>query len=128
MPRGLGQSLPGSHPWVEMCPDVCQTHIRARLGLSQEALAQALGVSVRTIIRWEGQTTVPSRLARDRVERLTQVLRLAEQVFPQSSIAPWFSSPNPALGSRTPLEVLATRGGLDKVYHLLGRMAWGIPP
>lgn len=103
------------------------TRIREQLGLSQESLAQALGVSARTIVRWEGQTSIPSHLARDRVERLTELLRLAEQVFPQSSIAPWFSSRNPSLGGRTPLEVLATRGGLDEIYHLLGRMAWGIP-
>ncbi len=102
------------------------TRVRARLGLSQETLAQTLGVSARTIVRWEGQTRIPSRLARERLERLTELLRLAEQVFPESSIAPWFNTPNPTLGERTPLEVLATRGSLDEIYHLLGRMAWGI--
>lgn len=101
--------------------------VRTRLGLSQEALAQALGVSARTIVRWEGQTSVPSRLARDRVARLTEVLRLAEQIFPGPALASWFETPNPVLQGRTPLEVLATRGGLDEIYHLLGRLAWGIP-
>jgi putative toxin-antitoxin system antitoxin component (TIGR02293 family) len=101
--------------------------VRTRLGLSQEALAQALGVSARTIVRWEGQTAVPSRLARDRLERLAEVVRLAEQIFPGPALASWLETPNPTLGDRTPLEVLATRGGLDEVYHLLGRLAWGIP-
>lgn len=100
---------------------------RARLGLSQEALAQALGVSVRTIVRWENQTSLPSRLARDRVERLAEVLRLGEQIFPGSALAAWFQTPNPTVGGRTPLEVIASRGGLDEVYHLIGCMAWGIP-
>jgi putative toxin-antitoxin system antitoxin component (TIGR02293 family) len=100
---------------------------RTRLGLSQETLAQVLGVSARTIVRWEGQTSAPSRLAWDRVERLTEVLRLAEQIFPGSALPSWFRTPNPTLGGRTPIDVLATRGGLDEVYHLLGRMAWGIP-
>lgn len=101
--------------------------VRARLGLSQEGLAQALGVSARTIVRWETHTSLPSRLARDRVERLAEVLRLGEQIFPGSALASWFQTSNPTLRDRTPLEVLATRGGLDEVYHLLGRMAWGIP-
>ncbi len=101
--------------------------VRARLVLSQEALAQVLGVSARTIVRWEGRAAAPSRLAHDRLERLAEVLRLAEQIFPERAIASWFRTPNPALGDRTPVEVLATRGGLDEIYHLLGRMAWGIP-
>ena len=101
--------------------------VRSRLALSQEALAQVVGVSARTIVRWESETAAPSRMALDRLERLGEVLRLAEQIFPERAIASWFRTPNPTLGGRTPTEVLATRGGLDEIYHLLGRMAWGIP-
>lgn len=101
--------------------------VRTRLGLSQETLAQVLGVSARTIVRWEGQTSVPSRLAWDRLERLAEVIRLAEQVFPGPALTSWFRTPNPALGGRIPVDVLANRGGLEEVFHLLGRMAWGIP-
>ncbi len=102
--------------------------LRAQLGLSQEALAQALGVSTCTIVRWETQASIPSRLALERVERLVEVLRLAEQLFPGSALTAWFRTPNPTLGGRAPLDVMATRGGLDQIFHLLGRMAWGIPP
>jgi putative toxin-antitoxin system antitoxin component (TIGR02293 family) len=103
------------------------SQLRTRLGLSQEALAQALGVSARTVVRWEGQSSVPSRLARDRLERLTELLRLAERIFPGPALPAWFATSNSGLGGRRPLEVLATRGGLDEVYHLLGQLAWGIP-
>jgi len=37
--------------------------IRKQLGLSQEELAHALGVSFSTINRWENGKTVPSKLA-----------------------------------------------------------------
>jgi DNA-binding transcriptional regulator YiaG len=37
--------------------------VRRRLGLSQEELAQALGVSFATVNRWENGKTVPSKLA-----------------------------------------------------------------
>lgn len=38
--------------------------VRQRLGLSQEDLAHALGVSFATVNRWENGKTMPSRLAR----------------------------------------------------------------
>jgi len=38
--------------------------VRRQLGLSQEGLAQELGVSFTTINRWENAKTVPFKLAR----------------------------------------------------------------
>jgi putative transcriptional regulator len=37
--------------------------VRRRLGLSQEELAHALGVSFASVNRWENAKTVPSKLA-----------------------------------------------------------------
>lgn len=37
--------------------------VRRQLGLSQEGLAHALGVSFATVNRWENGKTTPSRLA-----------------------------------------------------------------
>jgi DNA-binding transcriptional regulator YiaG len=39
--------------------------IRRQLGLSQEELAHALGVSFATVNRWENGKTSPSKLARN---------------------------------------------------------------
>lgn len=39
-------------------------NVRSQLGLSQEELAHALGVSFATINRWENGKTSPSKLAR----------------------------------------------------------------
>lgn len=38
--------------------------VRKHLGISQEDLAQALGVSFATVNRWENAKTSPSKLAR----------------------------------------------------------------
>ena len=38
--------------------------VRRQLGLSQEELAHALGVSFATVNRWENGKTMPSKLAR----------------------------------------------------------------
>ncbi len=41
--------------------------LRAKLGISQEELARRLGVSYRTILRWEQGETEPRGMLRDRV-------------------------------------------------------------
>jgi DNA-binding transcriptional regulator YiaG len=43
--------------------------VRRQLGLSQEELAQALGVSFATVNRWENGRTTPSKLAQRQFER-----------------------------------------------------------
>jgi len=44
--------------------------IRTKLGLSQEALAERLGVSFATVNRWEAGTNTPQRAAREAIARL----------------------------------------------------------
>lgn len=44
--------------------------LRERLHLTQEAMAEALGVSFATVNRWENGWTVPSKLALRQVEAL----------------------------------------------------------
>jgi putative transcriptional regulator len=44
--------------------------VRRQLGLSQEELAHALGVSFATVNRWENGKTVPSKLARRQFDQL----------------------------------------------------------
>jgi putative transcriptional regulator len=44
--------------------------VRRQLGLSQEELAHALGVSFATVNRWENGRAIPSRLARRQIEQL----------------------------------------------------------
>lgn len=44
--------------------------IRGTLGLSQEALAHLVGVSIQTVGRWERGLFTPSRLAEEKIKRL----------------------------------------------------------
>lgn len=46
--------------------------VRRQLGLSQEALAQELGVSYATIHRWESGKTIPFKLARAQFDSFCQ--------------------------------------------------------
>lgn len=44
--------------------------IRFKLGFTQEDLARKLGLSLSTVSKWEQGVTSPSRLAREKLERL----------------------------------------------------------
>lgn len=44
--------------------------LRKRLGLTQEAFAVRLGVSVMTVRRWESNKTKPSRMAQRLLEEM----------------------------------------------------------
>jgi putative transcriptional regulator len=44
--------------------------LRKKIGLSQEELAQRLGVSFTSVNRWENEQTKPSKLARRQIEKL----------------------------------------------------------
>ena len=45
---------------------------RETRGWSQESLAHALGVSVRTLARWESGEAQPSQLAREQIKKLLE--------------------------------------------------------
>jgi len=46
--------------------------LRTELGMTQQELAVALGVSLSTVANWETGRVKPSRLARARLEELTR--------------------------------------------------------
>lgn len=46
--------------------------IRSKLGISQEALARLIGVSLQTVSRWERGFFNPSQLAMEKIEKLEE--------------------------------------------------------
>jgi DNA-binding transcriptional regulator YiaG len=44
--------------------------IRLRLGFTQEDLARKLGLALSTVSKWDQGVTSPSRLAREKLEKL----------------------------------------------------------
>ena len=49
--------------------------LRKALGITQQGLAQKLGVAVGTVYRWEHDRGIPTRLAREKLERLARQAR-----------------------------------------------------
>lgn len=101
--------------------------LRVKLGCSQEKMARILGVSSKTVSRWEGEESHPSSLAKEKLAELRRVLKKMGGVIKRGKETKWLNSPNEALGGKTPLqEMMIGAEGVEEVLHLLGRLEWGI--
>ncbi len=100
--------------------------IRSTLLLSQEALARALGLSVRTVVRWEKEGAEPPPLERERLFLIREVIEIAKDIMEPKDVASWFSKPKEALSGRSPLELLSTFRGIQSVREILEKTRWGV--
>lgn len=98
--------------------------LREELDLTQEQFARILGVTVTSVSRWESNKFSPSPLAKEKLESLESLLEKIIELEEDSAL--WFHSGNQALRGQSPLETVMTKGGIEKVRDLLGRMEWGI--
>jgi putative toxin-antitoxin system antitoxin component (TIGR02293 family) len=64
----------------------------------------------------------------ERIYRVARVRALAREIFSaDAAVAEWMSVPDRSLGNRTPLEMLVTDLGAQKVENLLRAMMHGVP-
>jgi putative toxin-antitoxin system antitoxin component (TIGR02293 family) len=97
------------------------------LEVSQDELAGALGVTRQTLIRNKKKGKLLSPRLSDQVHRVARITRHALQVFEdQESAVGWLKDENATLSGRTPLSLLDTDAGAQKVEKLLGRIEWGV--
>lgn len=101
------------------------SRIRTALDLSQERLAGVLGVSVRTVVRWEREGDLPPALEWERLTWITDLVALAESLTEREDVPAWFATPKQALGGRRPLDLLGSFRGLQDVRGLLESIRWG---
>lgn len=101
--------------------------LRSRFGCSQEIMGRIVGVSGRTIARWEGEESDPHALARQQIRELYGILRKMDGVIKKGKEKEWLNTPNEMLENKTPLEVIGQGpAGVQEVTRLLGRLEWGI--
>ena len=97
------------------------------LAVSQDDLAEALGVTRQTLIRNRKSGNALSPRLSDQLHRVARLTRRALEVFDSRADAVgWLKDPNAALGRRTPLSLLDTDAGAEKVDAVLGRIEWGV--
>ena len=84
--------------------------LRLTFGLSQEQLARLVGVSVRTVARWEGGHSQPSPLAERQLQGLDTLERQLSRLMRPDSVGEWMNRSNQRFGGRSPNQVLLSDG------------------
>lgn len=100
---------------------------RELLQIPLQTLLAGLGLPSSTILRKISRKERLSGSESDRIARVLYIREQAADVFEDEGLAAeWMRRANAALGGLTPLEVLDTQPGYDRVRDILSRIAFGI--
>ncbi|MDJ0578369.1 MAG: helix-turn-helix transcriptional regulator [Xenococcaceae cyanobacterium MO_234.B1] len=92
--------------------------IRQQLHLSQERMSHLLGISSKTLWRWENTDASPSNKAKPHLAKLKQIASLAEKVYTPEGIAEFMSTPLEEFGGHTAYDIMSL-GEYDRVIAAL---------
>jgi len=93
--------------------------LRDILRLSRERLARLIGVSAKTVERWEARPTRPARdETRARMAHLREIAELGASVYTREGLADFLDVPLAEFGGLTALQLME-RGEADKVIAAL---------
>lgn len=97
------------------------------LALTNEELGALLGVSTRTLARWQPGKSRLDAVSGDRLLRSARLFSIATEVLENpEAAARWLKSPQHALDGSIPLALARTDVGARAVEALLGRMEHGV--
>jgi putative toxin-antitoxin system antitoxin component (TIGR02293 family) len=100
--------------------------LQARLGWSRSALADALAIPERTLMRRYKQGHFSSEESQ-RLLRLARIVAQGEELFSQSHrLSAWLREPVRGLGNKRPVDYLDTDIGAEEVEDLIMRLLHGI--
>jgi putative toxin-antitoxin system antitoxin component (TIGR02293 family) len=109
-------------------PSSALAEIAAALGLPKARIIEGLNLVLRTVTQREKKRERFSAMESERLYRLVRVRALAREIFStDTAVAEWLSIPDRSLGARTPLQMLATDLGAQRVESLLRAMMHGVP-
>lgn len=94
-------------------------------GSSSSSPADVSGTNPRGVARRRTQPTTPHPETEGKPQELQAVIDLARTVISDDAVSLWLRSPNPNLGDRTPLDVVAA-GEHRRVIDLLHALAEGV--
>jgi putative toxin-antitoxin system antitoxin component (TIGR02293 family) len=98
---------------------------RHYFGLKYVELAEALGVTPRSLLRYRNLASVPSRPVQARLEKVRQISHLLGEVFGnEDSEMGWLYSPVSMLRERRPIDLIRS-GELDPVLAILAGLYSG---
>ena len=104
------------------------TALRKKYNCSQVLWARMIGISEKTVSRWETNKSSPSTLAINKIEELQKVIKKMKGIIKRGKESEWLNTPNDELTYNTPLKTILMRSeGVQEVIDLLCRIEWGIP-
>lgn len=96
-------------------------------GLTRDELAGLLGVSYKTIQRYEADSRILGAALSEHLFRLIRTFHAGERVFGgQKAFGNWLRKPSAGLTGLVPFECLQTPAGVDLVLEELLRIAHGV--
>ena len=105
--------------------------IRNNLGFSRAKLAQIIGISDKSIYRWEHEVGIKPHY--DSALRISKLKELEEKLldtFTREDAKKWLNTSNRALGSRTPVKTIfaaeTPEQGVQIIIDLLTNMESGV--
>jgi putative toxin-antitoxin system antitoxin component (TIGR02293 family) len=108
-------------------PAAAALAFKEALKLTYDELAALLGLSARTLARWDPAKSRLDLVSGDRLVRSARLFAIAEEVLEdREAAARWLKSPQRALGGHVPLQLAETDVGSRAVEALLGRMEHGV--
>lgn len=104
---------------VRVVSPVQPRDLRAAFRLSRERLARLLGVSTKTVERWEARPTQPARdETRARMAQLREIAELGGIVYGREALGDFMAAPLAEFGGLTPLQLIE-RGEAERVLAAL---------
>jgi putative toxin-antitoxin system antitoxin component (TIGR02293 family) len=130
-PRVLGRRPANDFAYIEMIreglPFASVSAAGKALGLSEEQVLTALGIPKRTAARRKATKGRLNAIESERIMRLSRTIAAANDVLgSREKAASWIQGHNPALDGLTPLSLLDTDLGLQRVLDILTRIEYGV--
>lgn len=108
-------------------PYAALEHVREHLEASDDLLAQALGISARTLSRRRETGTLTTNES-DRLVLLAEIFVLARTALDSATAArEWLRTPHSMLGGESPLDHMDTVTGMEEVKSMLYHIEYGMP-
>jgi putative toxin-antitoxin system antitoxin component (TIGR02293 family) len=101
--------------------------LKSDLNINDKQMAEALGTSESTLLRWRKAGKDLDEVASDRLVRYIKILEIATEVFGDTQKAQsWLKRPQFGLAGEIPLELMKSEVGAREVESLLMRIEHGV--
>lgn len=101
--------------------------LRLFLKIPQEDFARLIGVSTRTVARWESEGVRPTADMREQLDFLLKLSRRLDDVIERGHIPEWLTTPNPEFLNQPPVDLVQSKYGRRVLEQEIERAEWGIP-